>query len=414
VQFQDRVTRLVGVNGSGKTTVGLTAIWAGLKGIAERTKEGVIGERFRFIGNKKASSDIIIHIVDEKQGEEPIIVKNHITKQGNQISFEAPDGYHVDEGWLNNLLNVSFMSASNFCKMSGKEQAIALGIDTSEHDQKLAEKKQEYTLLNRELKSLGTPEEVEKVEPVVLNDLYKKKKEVEDHNRIQENIKQKRVNLEEESSRLAERIAEKQKQIERLKEEIKADSEEIENNRKWIKENKAEEWKDASEIDREIENAEETNQKAQAYREYLNHKERIDVKKSELDKNKEEQKEIEAERLEFIKNHNLGFSQLSIDDNGGLLLNGRPIREPYFSQGERELVVAKLAASQNPELKVRFVDDFDLLDEDNQQKILNTLLEEGFQVITGEVGKTSKDDNTILLKECKVVKDYKETEEELL
>jgi recombinational DNA repair ATPase RecF len=36
VKFGDSITKMVGVNGAGKTTVGLTAIWSALRGIAEK------------------------------------------------------------------------------------------------------------------------------------------------------------------------------------------------------------------------------------------------------------------------------------------------------------------------------------------------------------------------------------------
>ena len=101
--FDDKITHLVGINGSGKTTVGLTAIWAGLKGISEKSGSGqLVGERFRFIGSKGATADIEIKLIDEdKKGE--VIIKNHISKDTNKITFEASEGYVINNEWLNNL-----------------------------------------------------------------------------------------------------------------------------------------------------------------------------------------------------------------------------------------------------------------------------------------------------------------------
>ena len=51
IEFDGNITRLVGLNGDGKTTVGLNAIWAGIKGISLKCKDGqLFGDRFRFIG----------------------------------------------------------------------------------------------------------------------------------------------------------------------------------------------------------------------------------------------------------------------------------------------------------------------------------------------------------------------------
>jgi len=96
-----------------------------------------------------------------------------------------------------------------------------------------------------------------------------------------------------------------------------------------------------------------------------------------------------------------------------LLLKDRPIREPYFSRSELEMIVARFHSSLSPELKVRFIDDFELFDEENQQKMIDNLLAAGFQVITAEVGNKAINKNTILLRECKIVKNYSKKKQEL-
>jgi hypothetical protein len=83
-------------------------------------------------------------------------------------------------------------------------------------------------------------------------------------------------------------------------------------------------------------------------------------------------------------------------------LNSRPIKEPYYSKGELEVIVAKIASSIKSEWKTRFIDDFDLLDEVKQEKLLKELIEAGYQVITAEVDTTATKDGSIVLRECKV------------
>ena len=99
---------------------------------------------------------------------------------------------------------------------------------------------------------------------------------------------------------------------------------------------------------------------------------------------------------------------MTIDDDGGLLLKGRPIKEPYFSKGELEIIVAKLYASTNPEWRIRFIDEFNVLDESNQTKLIDTLLTDGFQLIIAEVGDKAIGENVLLLRECKIVENYKQ------
>ncbi len=110
IEFDGQITKLIGANGSGKTSI-LYMIWAALKGIAEKDRDGqLIGERFRFISNGK-SADIELTLFDEdKQAE--IKVRNHITAGGNHISFKAPEDYPISDKWLKNLLSVAFLSAS--------------------------------------------------------------------------------------------------------------------------------------------------------------------------------------------------------------------------------------------------------------------------------------------------------------
>jgi hypothetical protein len=56
----------------------------------------------------------------------------------------------------------------------------------------------------------------------------------------------------------------------------------------------------------------------------------------------------------------------------------------------------------NPELKVRFIDDFDLLDDHNQELLIKNLTKRDFQIITASVGDTKKSDNSVLLRACKL------------
>ncbi len=393
VEYKDNVTHLVGVNGSGKSTVGLTAIWAGLKGIAENDRGGnLIGERFRFIGSSKPSSDIEITLVD---GDAEIKVKNHITKQSNQITFEAPDNYPITDGWLNELFSAAFLSEKHFTGLSSQQQAILLGIDTSEYDSQIKELKSEYTLVNRDLKNLGEVKEVEKAESVSVSDLIAERDKMQKFNSDQD----KKGN---EVKRAKDRLADLQEEEKELLRQLEEVRQHISTGNDYLKKlPKPEDQKDLSQINEKIATVEKTNQAASDYKAYVEKKTKRDKLKKELDTNKEKQSLKEKERLGYIQTFDFGFDGLNVDEEGGLMLSGRPIKEPYFSKGEREMIVALLYASLNPKLKVRFIDDFNNLDEDNQKKLLDQLLEKDFQVITAEV-KTDNKDNVVYLRECKI------------
>lgn len=153
-------------------------------------------------------------------------------------------------------------------------------------------------------------------------------------------------------------------------------------------------------VDEEIAEAYETNKRAELYDKYVNQCSLKEAKRLELDANRYEQERKQEERLKIINAHEFSFGGLSVDDAGGLLLNDRPLRDPYYSKGELEVIVAELASSINPEWKTRFVDDFDLLDEDNQSKLIYDLTSKGYQVIVAEVGEKATKDGSIVLKEC--------------
>lgn len=395
-EFDGQITRLVGVNGSGKTTVGLTAIQVGLRGIAEKSKDGqLIGERFRFIGPKKASADVIVTLIDETCSAE-IVVRNHLTKQGNAITFTAPKGYPIDAGWLNNLLSVAFLSAKNFAQRSGKEQALLLGIDVSEFDARLSAKKDEYTDLNRGFRALGEIEDCAPVERVSLAGLIAEKDRADTFNREQEEAAR---TLSVARSKLSELEDEETHLLEAL-EAVRA--RQLKGREYLASLPSAKERIDTAPLVERIANAEQTNRQAERYEAITKRKAEKDALAKELEANKEQQESIQEERLSYIKSFEFGFDGLTVDEDGGLLLNDRPIRDTYFSKGELEVIVAKLHAAQNPELKTRFIDDFELLDEENQTTLIDHLLEKGFQVITAEVGKVSEKPNSILLRECRI------------
>jgi len=397
--FDNEITHLVGVNGSGKSFVGITAIWACVKGVAERSKDGLIGERFRFIKGK--SADLQLTVYDEKTGE-TIEIKNHMTAQGNSITCEPVQ----NETWLSDFFNVAFLSAKNFCNMDSKKQALLLGIDVEKFDIDLKILKEQYTLINRDIREFGSLDDIEEVKSVNINELIRKKDDLEseyyekqskisEHNQNAHTRNEQRTHYFAKISDLKKQLAKCEKWLEDYP-NIKIQNDIAKPNIDFIKE--------------QIANAQDLNKKANEYQINIQRKKDKLKKEDELFENKERQSKVEANRLSYIQSFNFGFDGLKVDFDGNLLLNDRPIKEPYFSKGELEIIIAKLHISINPNLHVRFIDDFELLDEDNQKKIVDGLLASGFQIITAEVGKKKTKKNTILLRECKQVDNYNEKE----
>jgi chromosome segregation ATPase len=451
VSFYDNVTYLVGKNGAGKSTLGITAIWFMFQGIAEKASGGtnpLIGERFRFIGPKAATAkgEMILH--DEKTGID-IKVMRKLTKSGSDLSFEAPEGYELGQQWLTDLFNIFLIAPKKFCELSAKDQAKALGIDTKKFDQRIAELKKDYTETNAVYRSFGEIEPVEQVEKVDVMALQMQKQEVADklnakyleNKKANDVLRQAWETICKETENECAAFNNKQIALQNTIEQATQLYSKLEGLgyngyevSEWIKSlGQSEETKkfedhypeqpeyiqelpDRAEldaIDAQIVAAGETNNKALLYEQYVEKKTAKGVYETALKGNREKQATTEAERLEYIKGFKFPFSNLSVGEDGELLLNGKPIKAEYFSTGELLKIIPVLIATTQPELKYVFLQDFNLMDEDKQKEIEEYLTSKGFQLVVEVVGKSKiADKNCILLRDNIVVDSYEEIEKQ--
>lgn len=449
--FDPNVTYLIGKNGAGKSTLGITGVWFMLQGIAEKSSGGntpLIGERFRFIGPRGASARGEMVLVDEKKGIEIKVIRK-LTKSGTELSFEAPEGMELGQQWLTDLFNLFLIAPKRFAELSAKDQAKALGIDTKSFDDRIAALKQEYTLIGREIKAFGelvAPEKVERVDTAELlarkeqvrtelnrryqdNRLQNEKArkawtdlcrsvdaEVQEHNNAQADL-QRDIRQAKEAFQVLTVLGYRGREVQDWmtseligkEQPLKVAAELYPKEPAYIPE-----MPDASEmqaIDAKIASASEINEKALMYEQYEKRAKAKADKEAELAKNKKSQDDIAEERLAYIKKFKLPFSNLSIGEDGELLLNGKPIQEPYFSTGELLKIIPLLFASQNPELKYVFLQDFNLLDDEKQAEIEAYLVKEGFQLVVELVGKEKvADKNCILLRDGHIVEDLEPAE----
>lgn len=474
VSFDDNVTYLVGKNGSGKSTLGITAIWFLFQGIAEKASDGknpLIGERFRFIGPKAATAKGEMTLYDEKTMAE-ITVTRKLTKAGSDLSFEGPPGLELSQQWLTDLFNVFMIAPKMFCQLSPKEQAKALGIDTKQFDDDLVNLKKKYSEINAVYRSYGELPEVEKVDKVDVDALQTEKKAIADklnklylENKAKNKatkeaweLKKRSVDqqvtagneLIEKDERTRSAVLTAKGQIVSICESIPGLSDLI-NYTALI--DVIEHWEplpakliavdlypkeptnlsdmdtdytpadgelvyvkeipddtEIREIDQRILNAGKINESHLLYTQYLEKKKAKEDKKAELDANSASQKAKEIDRIEYVKKFKFPFSNISVGEDGELLLAGKPIKEPYFSTGEILKIVPILISTRNPELKYVFLQDFNLMDTDKQAEIEIFLTEKGFQLVVEMVGKEKiMDKNCILLRDNAVVENYEES-----
>lgn len=457
---------------------GVQAIMQGIAEKASGGNQPVFGERFRFIGPKSASSINTITLSDEQRGGAEITVTRKITKSGSELSIVAPDDYGtLDQAWLNNLFNIFLIAPKKFCELTPKEQAKALGIDTKTYDDAIAELKKEYTAINAVYRSYGEIAEFEKVEKVEvkelqaykdiirarLNEQYKEsqaqntatRKAWEDSKKaVDEDIK----HFNEKQRLLKENIDKMinyQVRIDSILSEMdglpalvdtaklalfidnleqplpaKVASEHwpkeptqlslqdegyvpAEGELVYIKE--LPDDADLKAIDLKIIEAGKTNEAALLYEQYLQKVKNKEAKEAELKENKDKQATKEQERIDYIKGFKFPFSNLSVGEDGELLLSGKPIKEPYFSTGEILKIIPVLISSTQPELKYVFLQDFNLLDDEKQAEIEQFLTAKGFQLVVEIVGKSKlADKNCILLRDNIIVENYSVTDQPAL
>lgn len=449
-RFFDGVTRLVGMNGSGKSTI-LDGLISCIKGIA-KNKGGIVGDRYRFIGSSGKSADIEYEFIDENTAQ-TFFIKNHITSASNKITIRCTDDTPIGEEWLKSFLNISLMSATAFSQLSGKEQAELLGIDVSSFDNELQELKKQATGINATIKAFGDIKEVESVEKIDIKQLQEDEKRIEselnqqyiknrdennkrreEHRKLETNVKEIIKKWHDETHNRVEKKCFVEDALKRLRDSGYVGNE-VQQFIDTLPEPDPEphtilpelilvepEMPDSTELHKirnQINEAWENNAKYQEYKQYLEQIKAMDNLVKSLNKNKEAQKQCIEERNNYLSSHDYGFKGLSVDENGELVLSvrgedSRPLKQPYFSRGEMELIVAKLHIAMNPEFKVRFIDDFEAIDDENQEKILSSLLESGFQVIVAEVGKQSDKENCIVITEGKIQNDETDERPEIL
>lgn len=424
---------LVGMNGAGKTTVGVNILQFVMQGVSTRKSQDapypLEAERFRVIGPHAASAQASITFHDTKLNCD-IKVTRKVTKSAQELHFDAPEGIVLDQQWLTDLFNYYLIAPKAFAQLSSKEQALSLGIDTTEYDEKIEKAKEDLKSANTLLAEAKKKVEEKSVSAEIAKE-YTSKKEVQEITaRLQKasdaktasttrlsNIETKTEKIEEVNAEIEEHRAE----IKRLEAKITEKETKVNTLQTEIGELNAQESEyemsltedpdnfDIEKINQELSELNKHNENFEAVQE---HREAIDQeaeKQKTVDEKKKAVKDAEAEKTTYLQGKKLPFSNLSINEKGELLVDSKPLKPPYFSTGELNKLIPILMSSQNPEFKYVFIQDYNLLDEKKGQELIDFLLKKDYQLVIEYVG-TEKGglDNKIILKDCRVVDSYNE------
>jgi len=452
INLTNSVTYLIGENGAGKTTFGLNAVWFILEGLSLKGKKVLHGDRFRFIGKngKSATGKLVLH--DETENID-ITIQRKLLKNKTELKISASDNRELPATFIDDIFNIFSINPSGFAKLSPNEQSEALGVDTAKFDKIKKEKYDERKEIGYDVKRLkGAMEEnedVEKVEPVDLQKLLQEKDKIEaenktaiekaqtDRNKIvqeiiaynQEQTEKQNVliNTEQLIKEIEGRRGDIKEKIRALEEDFAKDS--IAYEKLILKRDQLPQptdlkstdipfadapTKSTTEINQQIQDAEETNQKAQQYQQYVDIQTKYKAAQKKHAEKQEEMDKNESDRIKYLKSCNLPYQNITIDDNGGVLINDRPFSETYFSKGEIIRMGAKIIAATNPKFKYVFIPDSQSIDIKRRENLFDELVEAGFQVVAEYVDtEKQKNHGSILLKESKVVESYEEKKADL-
>ena len=455
VSFDPTLTFLVGGNGSGKSSAGLDAIWACMQGVGlkapSKDMTPVLAERYQVIGpnGKSAKASITLH---DTVNNYDIVVTRKITDSGTELHFDGPDSVTLDQRFLNEIFSIYLISPRKFLELNPKSQSVALGIDLSDIDRQIKATKEDYTIVNRQIREIGVLTPVPNVSSVDVTALVAEKAVRTAHNKLQQDRAAAQDNsvksiqsAETELTSLNESLRE----LTLVKDAISGACKGFKSERgtSYIKSvwpmllgeistlneriplavsalNTCKEAAfelsdplpamDVEVIDRQIASASDINVNAAAYGEYVKSLGKLERLNTELMNNKEKQESLNFKRTEKIRSFNLPFEELTIDEEGQLMLKGRFIQTGQFSTGELiktipMLIIASMK-SQGMEIKFPYVylQDFNLLDEDNQKDVIDYLTGQGMQLCIEMVSKeVGNEPNHIYLRSNKIVKEEK-------
>jgi recombinational DNA repair ATPase RecF len=421
VSLSDKITYLIGENGAGKTTVGLNAVWFVLKGLAKKGKDVLHGERFRFVKDQQSPAVGQLLLYDEVN-DINIVIQRKMTAKRSALKIVASDGRELDSSYIEDIFIILTINPEGFAKLSPKEQSLSLGIDTSKFDDlkkiKYEERKEANYNTKQKKQVLENLGKVEKVEKVDIRELIKQRAEIEERNKAKLKVEQERVDKEIQTAIKFNTI---QKERKNEIHDLEATIFEIDLKIKKLKQSKQTlnkklaslpdpkpllstnlkikeiEIEDTTKNDEEILQAEKININYQKYIDYRNvkkeHKELNEISKRKDD----ELKEIENNRATYLKSCNLPLKNMSIDEDGGLLINNKPFCKPYFSKGEILKLGVILAAISNPKLKYVYIPDSQCLDDKNKKLIFSNLVKLGYQVVAEHVGTEEMSDHTSII-----------------
>lgn len=336
-----------------------------------------------------------------------LVVERRFTPSGSTLAVMSKDGakYPSPQAILDKLVGDLTFDPLAFVTMKPEQQLETLkkvvGVSFDDLESGYHEAYEERTIVNREVKQLEgqltglTSHNDVPAEPVAVETVLARLKQVQEHNSAIEKLNQQSVEADrarQDTKRRIETCNEEITTLERQIETIQQRKEELEAQREAeeltaleLRQSLAKaETVDPAPVMAEIQQVESLNQKVRDNQRRRELEQSIQTKRDAATEFTKRLEAIEVEKEARLSTAQFPVAALSFSDSG-VLLNSLPFEQA--SAAEQLRVSVAMGMAMNPRLKVLLIRDGSLLDDNNLALLGDLAAKEGCQVWVERVGK---------------------------
>jgi predicted ATP-dependent endonuclease of OLD family len=371
-----------GKNESGKTSF-LEGIMFALMGKKAFAK----GKWKEITGTAEGKTMTSCVLVDDA-GNEILKVERKVSGDNETVTITRPDGHKFTQADLDQIIEPIALNPKAFMEMTPQEQAIFVGIDTSDIDFKYKQVYQDRQDIGRDVKRLkGSMENNFCQKPEGNFDVQKLNDELRKSGN--ENIELNN-NLDK-IDEITIQVRDYEQKIIDLKKK-KVELENLTAGKTII---------NLASIEARIREANETAGLTAKYQLYIQSKTEYEKAEAEYEAKTALLETIKQDKIDLINKTDLPFSNLVTDETGGLMVkkDGQlmPFNSDFFSTGKMWEMSIKLLSSRDKELKTIIIKEASLLDDEKLNSIIKTANEKGLQVLLEMVGEVEGENSITLV-----------------
>lgn len=329
------------------------------------------------------------------------------TDKGRYLRVKGPDGRKGNQTTLNGWVGTNALQLGQFWKLSDEEKTERI-LNLSPQDdlqERLRENAEQHAKLydertpeiseQRRLRAVkkpkGTPPE-----PVDVSATAKRLRELQEAEKDRARIAQAHNEKRAETRRLGNEVDSLDREIAELEAQLARKRELRENTHAAMEKGKKEvrrlrgayaDMEDPSEqiaaLQERIEVAEEVNRELEPWREWERAQDQLEEANERVAKYTEMIRDTEQERVEMLANAEIPVEGLSVDVDGKLMLNDRPLSSA--SGAERALLEVQAGIAENPQLRLIVVDEADGLGKAKLAELREIATRYDFDIIIARV-----------------------------